>query len=173
MDSEGLAVMMDWEKDLMEKHAAFICHADNQIVDDSCEPTAKCQRKSVRVLNVGFGMGIVDTAIQSHNPTEHYIIEAHPTVYAHLMSSGWASKPGVTILFGRWQDKLDDIGVTFDGVFFDTYAEDDQDLRDFHERLPEILTPHTGRYSFYNGLCPDNVFFHAVACEVTRLELNQ
>jgi len=32
------------------------------------------------VLNVGFGLGLVDTAIQSNNPRSHTIIEAHPDV---------------------------------------------------------------------------------------------
>ena len=32
------------------------------------------------VLNVGFGLGLVDTAIQSNEPRSHTIIEAHPDV---------------------------------------------------------------------------------------------
>lgn len=32
------------------------------------------------VLNVGFGLGLVDMAIQSKNPRSHTIIEAHPDV---------------------------------------------------------------------------------------------
>lgn len=32
------------------------------------------------VLNVGFGLGLVDRAIQSNQPTSHTIIEAHPDV---------------------------------------------------------------------------------------------
>ena len=32
------------------------------------------------MLNVGFGLGLVDTAIQSNNPRSHTIIEAHPDV---------------------------------------------------------------------------------------------
>ena len=32
------------------------------------------------VLNVGFGLGLVDRAIQSNHPTSHTIIEAHPDV---------------------------------------------------------------------------------------------
>lgn len=67
--STELAVMMDWEQPLMAKHAAWICYADR-----SNKPG------SLRVLNVGFGMGIVDTEIQKHAPTSHVIIEAHPDV---------------------------------------------------------------------------------------------
>lgn len=32
------------------------------------------------VLNVGFGLGLVDRAIQSNHPASHTIIEAHPDV---------------------------------------------------------------------------------------------
>ena len=31
------------------------------------------------VLNVGFGLGIIDTYIRNHNPKEHHIIEASST----------------------------------------------------------------------------------------------
>ena len=32
------------------------------------------------MLNVGFGLGLVDRAIQSNSPASHTIIEAHPDV---------------------------------------------------------------------------------------------
>jgi hypothetical protein len=35
--------------------------------------------------------------------------------------AGWDQKPGVRIVFGRWQDVLPQLG-TYDGIFFDTYA---------------------------------------------------
>ena len=40
--------MMGWETPLMERHAAVICASGGD------------------VLNVGFGMGIVDACIQAH-----------------------------------------------------------------------------------------------------------
>lgn len=76
------------------------------------------------MLNVGFGLGIIDTYIQSHNPVKHTIIEAHPDVYAHMLAEGWDKKPGVTIVFGRWQDAVRDGKLeAYDGIFFDTYGE--------------------------------------------------
>ena len=42
------------------------------------------------VLNVGFGMGMVDEAIQRRAPRSHTIIEAHPDVYRHMLESGVA-----------------------------------------------------------------------------------
>ncbi len=44
----GEGVMMDWETDLMRRHAEIICRGGGD------------------VLNVGFGMGIVDGFIQEH-----------------------------------------------------------------------------------------------------------
>lgn len=150
---------MEWERPLMARHADFIAGP---------APVGS-------VLNVGFGMGIVDTALQSHRPAQHTIIEAHPQVLKKMHMDGWASKEGVRVLEGRWQDvvpKLAEEGAQFDGIFFDTYAEDDLDLNAFHEFLPKLMKVG-GRYSFYNGQCPDNVFFHGVACEVLRLQMKR
>ncbi len=58
----------------------------------------------------------------------------------------------------------------YDGIFFDTYGEHYYDLSEFQSLLPKILKPD-GVYSFFNGLSPDNIFFHGVACEIVRLEL--
>jgi len=101
-DSSGDAVMMTWETPLMERHAADICW--------------KGPGEGV-VLNIGFGMGIVDAAIQKREPKRHVIIEAHPDVYRQMLHLGWDKKENVTVVFGRWQDVIDDLAVTtkFDG----------------------------------------------------------
>ena len=63
-DHAGFAVMMPWETPLMEAHAEFVCRAAGGTI-----------------LNVGFGMGIVDAAIQKRGPHKrHVIVEAHPQV---------------------------------------------------------------------------------------------
>jgi len=49
----------------------------------------------------------------------------------------------------------------FDGIFWDTYGEYYEDMKDFHVQLPRLLRPG-GIYSFFNGLAPDNIFFHLV-----------
>jgi len=79
-----------------------------------------------------------------------------------MIARGWADKPGVRILFGRWEDVLPQLG-TFDGIMFDTYAEHYDHMRAFHAALPRILKPD-GIYSFFNGLAPRCLFFHAVYC---------
>ncbi|KAH7431072.1 hypothetical protein KP509_08G028600 [Ceratopteris richardii] len=145
--------MMSWEKPLMEAHAKALCAGGGDI------------------LNIGFGMGLVDTAIQSYQPALHTIIEAHPEVYKRMISSGWAEKPNVRIIFSRWQDALPSLG-TYDGIFFDTYGEYYEDLAEFHKWLPQLLKPG-GIYSFFNGLCADNAFFHVVYCQLVSLVLSQ
>lgn len=119
LDDDNDAVMMEWERPLMEAHASFL--AGNAITGDNA--TKDCKK---RVLNVGFGLGIVDTAIQTYNPSLHVIIEAHPTVYKKMVDDGWDKKTNVRICFGRWQDELPKLiaeGVVFDGIFYDTYGE--------------------------------------------------
>ena len=43
-------------------------------------------------------------------------------------------------------------------------------MREFHQHLPKLLKPG-GIYSYFNGLCGDNAFFHAVYCQLVALEL--
>ncbi len=63
-------------------------------------------------------------APQSHHPERHTIVEAHPDVYDHMVRQGWAQRPGVRILKGRWQDVLPELlaEAPYDGIFFDTYG---------------------------------------------------
>lgn len=56
------------------------------------------------------------------------------------------------------------------GIFFDTYGEYYEDMREFHQHLPRLLKPG-GIYSFFNGLCGGNPFFHIVYCQLVSLEL--
>ena len=96
MDSNSKAIMMAWEKPLMEAHAKAVCSGGGHI------------------LNIGFGMGLVDTAIQQYKPATHTIIEAHPEVYNRMLHTGWGEKDNVKIIFGRWQDVLPQL-ESYDG----------------------------------------------------------
>ncbi|KAF9431820.1 hypothetical protein BGZ76_011661 [Entomortierella beljakovae] len=154
LDAEKNGVMMGWELPLMIRHAEVIA-----------------PEEGLRVLNVGFGLGLVDKELQKHSPSQHTIIEAHPDVYAHMIKEGWDKKPGVKILFGRWQDVVDQLEV-YDGIFFDTFGEYYEDLRSFHEIVPNHLE-EGGIYSFFNGLGATNQFFHAVYNRISELELSE
>ncbi|PRP78241.1 arginine N-methyltransferase 2 [Planoprotostelium fungivorum] len=154
LDEEDNAVMMSWEGPLMEKHAELMCTRDG-----------------MHVMNVGFGLGLVDEALQKYKPASHTIVEAHPDVYARMLELGWDKRPGVKILFGRWQDVVLQM-ETYDGIFFDTFGEFWKDLRQFCELVPSILNPG-GVYSFFNGLGGSNPFFHAVYCRIAEMEMLQ
>ncbi|CAG8794377.1 17698_t:CDS:2 [Gigaspora margarita] len=152
LDYENNGVMMGWEMPLMEKHAEIIC-----------------TREHLDILNVGFGLGLIDTAIQKYKPRTHTIIEAHPDVYKYMLDKGWDKKPNVKIIFGRWQDSLDQLEV-YDSIFFDTFGEFYEDLNEFNNELPNFLKPE-GIYSFFNGLGATNPFFHDVYCRIAEMHL--
>ncbi|GBF88061.1 arginine N-methyltransferase [Raphidocelis subcapitata] len=155
LDADGEAVMMGWELPLMVEHAKEICARGGDI------------------LNVGFGLGLVDEEIQKHSPRSHTIVEAHPDVHARMLELGWHTRPGVTILFGRWQDVLPQLlARSFDGVFFDTYGEYYEELHEFHSHLPKLMA-RGGIYSFFNGFASDNAFFHLVYGRLIQLELQR
>jgi len=155
LDANNDAVMMGWEGPLMELHAKVLCP----------EPGKD-------VLNVGFGLGLIDSALQALGPGTHTIIEAHPDIWDHMHALGWDRKPGVRLVFGKWQDVIGTLGP-FDGVFFDTFGEHYEAMREFHQHLDHLLKPD-GIYSFFNGLAAStNAFFHAVYCRVAELELLQ
>ena len=161
LDSAGDGVMMEWEEPLMRAHA--------QIITGS--------KKNKRVLNIGFGLGIIDGILQNDfEPTLHVIIEAHPGVYNRMKGDGWLEKKNVRVMYGRWQDELPKLvqeGLQFDGIFFDTYGEHWSDMEEFHGIMVNLLAKsETSIYSFFNGLSPDNIFFHGVACECARIQLS-
>ncbi|KAA8495130.1 Protein arginine N-methyltransferase 2 [Porphyridium purpureum] len=161
VSSERDGVMMGWEKPLMEMHAAVIC----KNTDSNGER---------HVLNVGFGLGLVDGFIQSFKPDSHTIIEAHPDVYRHMEQTGWTSKPGVRVLFARWQDVIEQFcDREYTGIFWDTFGEDYREMRNFHDLLPGILRPSVGVYSFFNGLCATSQLFHQVALGVAEIDLKE
>ena len=62
LDAQGDAVMMKWETPLMKLHAEKICDVEHG------------KESEAVVLNVGFGLGIIDGFIQDLKPKTHVII---------------------------------------------------------------------------------------------------
>lgn len=137
LDEDGRAVMMDWEKPIMDKSAEIIC------------------RNGGRVLNVGFGMGLIDTAIENYPIQEHWIIEPHLDVFTKMMDDGWHLKPHVKILHGDWQWFMKYL-PKFDGIYIDTW---DEEIDDFHRNVPNMLKPG-GIYSYFNNPRGDEKGLH-------------
>ena len=128
--------MMGWEDPIMKKSAELICYNKG------------------RILNVGFGLGLIDTYIQSHRVQEHWIIEAHPDVQNKMKKDGWDKKSNVTCLFDKWQNVLDKL-PKFDGIYFDTWKES---LNPFHKIVPNILKSG-GKYTYWS---PADLEVHSV-----------
>lgn len=74
-------------------------------------------------------------------------------------------------MFGRWQDQLEKL-TSYTSIFFDTFGEYYDDLSEFNQHVPNILD-QSGVYSYFNGLCGTNQFFHDVACKMSEIDLNE
>ncbi|KAH0589068.1 hypothetical protein H2248_004840 [Termitomyces sp. 'cryptogamus'] len=163
---EEVGVMMGWEYNIMERTVQALCRD---------HPNAQ----KLKILNVGFGLGIIDNLFQSlpSQPSQHVIIEPHPDVLRFMKERGWYDKPGVTILEGKWQDYLDSdsiLGVGgFDVVYTDTFSEDYNDLHQFFEYLPNLLADSDSRFSFFNGLGATNALFYDVYTHIADIHLSQ
>ncbi|GAB7366542.1 hypothetical protein MBLNU230_g8530t1 [Neophaeotheca triangularis] len=157
LDEDKNAVMMDWEDEIMGRS-----------VD------AMCKREGLRTMNVGHGMGIVDGKFLDKKPAMHHICEAHPEVLARMREKGWMNMPNVTVHEGKWQDtlpKLAEQGVVLDAIYYDTYAEDYSDLKEFFaEHVIALLDPQ-GKFGFYNGLGADRQVCYDVYTKVVELDL--
>ncbi|EPQ28325.1 uncharacterized protein PFL1_04152 [Pseudozyma flocculosa PF-1] len=167
LDQDGGMVMADWESDIMKLSARLICSP---------------HQPGFSALNVGFGLGIVDTFIQEYRPGRHVIIEPHPDAIAYMRSKGWDKVPGVEIFEGKWEDwirdddndesvkKREQLG-SFDAVYWDTYSQDYSELQRFFECLPYILNGPDSRFSFFHGLAATNPFFYDVYTRLAELDL--
>ena len=122
-------VMMDWEDPLMSASAAYICEEGGDI------------------LEIGFGMGISATYIQSHTINSHTIIENHPDMIPKAQA--WAAdKSNVTIVEGSWFDVKDTLS-TYDGLFMDTFG--DQDMDKFSSSLSSLMKVG-GKATWWNSM---------------------
>jgi type IV protein arginine methyltransferase len=81
LDSHGAPVMMDWEREIMRASADVLLPKVGK----------------GRVLNIGFGMGIIDGYLQDRNPESHVIVEAHPAVVQKMKDLKWDQKKGVEV----------------------------------------------------------------------------
>ncbi|KAJ3928247.1 MAG: arginine methyl transferase [Lentinula lateritia] len=159
---EEIGVMMGWEQGIMQETVKNLCE-DHPSSDN------------LKVLNIGFGLGIIDTLFQAlpTRPITHYIVEPHPDVLQYMKKLGWYHKPGVKILERKWQDSIQDLLEVggFDAVYTDTFSEDYNTLRGFFEHLPDLLAGPESRFSFFNGLGATNALFYDVYTHLAELHL--
>lgn len=105
LDIEGHPVMQRWETPYMGKLAEV------------------ATSKGGRVVEVGFGMGISATAVQSHPIEEHIILEANGDVFKRLEEFAKGAPSKVTPMGpDLWQVSIKDIpDNSVDGILYDTY----------------------------------------------------
>jgi type IV protein arginine methyltransferase len=159
VDEHQNGVMMAWEADIMSKSADAILY-----------------KAGLRVLNIGFGMGIIDMYIQGHKnkPSSHHIVEAHPDVLADMRAKKWYETSGTVIHAGKWQDILPQLlsqGQTFDAIYFDTFAESYGQFREFFSEHVIGLLEQDGRWSFFNGMGADRQIIYDVYQKVVEMDL--
>lgn len=157
LDSSRNGIMMSWETPIMERTAAILAPSPG-----------------LRILNVGYGMGIIDDFFQKSSPAAHHIIEAHPSILAQMRANPTWSSPTVTIHAGRWQDVVHNLiaqGQLFDVIYFDTFAEDYSAFRDFFSDFVIRLLDERGRWGFFNGLGADRQVCYDVYGKVVEMDL--
>jgi len=141
----GNSIMMEWERGWMKRIAEIICN------------------KGGDILNIGFGMGIVDSFISDSNIDSHTIMEIHPDVLFYMKNNGWYEK--ASVVEGDWRTNIHKLG-TYDGIFFDTFGGT---LEDFTNgillKLKTFLKvggvfsfwyPHNEENSSLNSFCANN-----------------
>ncbi|KAI5964185.1 RMT2 [Candida pseudojiufengensis] len=158
-------VMMSWETDIMK------LGSDTLFKGSFVEPEQK--DFEINILNIGFGMGIIDKFIQESSPTNHYICEAHPDVIKKMKDDGWYNKKNVIILEGRWQDKLPELlskNIFFNGIYYDTFSEHYKDMLELFDLVVGLLKPY-GIFSFFNGLGADRIVIYEVYKKLLEIDL--
>ncbi|ORY57486.1 arginine N-methyltransferase 2 [Pseudomassariella vexata] len=170
VDAEKNGVMMAWETSIMRA---------------SVDALLPCLTSGRRILNIGFGMGIIDQMFRDTEPAKHHIIEAHPEVLAYINGPGckfgkdWeASSPSegaYKVYGGKWQDvvpKLLEAGEMYDAIYFDTFGEDYSQLRMFFTDYLLGLLEEDGRFGFFNGLGADRQICYDVYTKVVEMHLS-
>lgn len=169
VDDDGNGVMMAWETDIMRRSVDALLPG---------KPAGK------RILNIGFGMGIIDSMFAETKPARHHIIEAHEEVLEHTSSpessfgAGWeASGPeqgAYKIHKGRWQNIVPILlehGEVYDAVYFDTFGEDYSQLRKFFTEYIPGLLDQNGIFGFFNGLGADRRVCYDVYTKVVEMHM--
>jgi len=131
VNEHGQSVMMGWERPLMKRVSELLTFNGGD------------------VLNIGFGMGIVDGYIKESNPKSHTIIENHPDVINYIKETGWESK--ATFIYSKWQDQIGKLGM-FDSIYLDTWNDSRllyiNDLLDQHLKVDGIFIIWHNEYEF-------------------------
>ncbi|KAK3329745.1 S-adenosyl-L-methionine-dependent methyltransferase [Apodospora peruviana] len=169
VDDDGNGVMMAWETDIMRQ---------------SVDALLPGRAPGKRILNIGFGMGIIDSMFADTKPARHHIIEAHPEVLQHISApeskfgSSWEDsgpEPGAFKIYeGKWQQICQELlqeGQVYDAIYFDTFGENYGQLRMFFTEFIPGLLDEQGFFGFFNGLGADRKICYDVYTKVAEMHL--
>jgi len=139
---DGLMLSNEVDIHIMSNHEDLIMRESARII---CSNGGK-------ILNVGFGMGIIDGYIRAQDPDMHVIIEAHPDVVKHAIKLGFDQTS--IIYAGDWRDVISEFiesDLKFDGIYFDTIILDWErnEWLDFAKEVDKILAPG-GIFAYFN-----------------------
>lgn len=132
ISSNGWSIMSKCEDKIMKESAKVLCQNGGS------------------VLNVGFGMGIIDSYIRDLNPSKHTIVEIHPDVVKKAKEMGFEEN----IRHIDWVDFVDECilnGIKFDAVYFDTYSFDDPEWNLFTMLGIDSILNEGGIYCYFNA----------------------
>lgn len=129
-------IMGQHETPIMEESAKIVC------------------QNGGRILNVGFGMGIIDSFIKTHHIQEHHIVDAHPDVIKKAREMGFGEDE---ILYeSDWRDLIpqwNDKNFRFDGIYFDTMLSDWKERPEWSDfsYIVDSILKEGGIFSFFNN----------------------
>ena len=141
----GHPVMEDWERPYMESLADV------------------ATSKGGVILEVGFGLGISASYIQTKNIKKHIIIEANSDVFEKVKKFAQTAKTKIEPILGFWQEVVKSFSdQSIDGILFDAYALSEEEFEchfPFFKHAYRLLKKN-GIFTYYSSEVDNFSDFH-------------